>query len=78
MNTQQYVEDNRMYFWSTIGHPDTGRGEETQFEVDMGQDPVGGKGECIVMTGVHKGETRMFPWLSLNTLWEQQQEGEEE
>lgn len=78
MNTQQYVEDNRMYFWSTIGHPDTGRGEEIQFEVDMGQDPVGGKGECIVMTGVHKGETRMFPWLSLDTLWEQQQEEEEE
>ena len=78
MNTQQYVEDNRMYFWSTIGHPDTGRGEETQFEVDMGQDPDGAKIECIVMTGVHKGETRMFPWLSLNTLWEQQQEEEEE
>ena len=72
MNTQQYVEDNRMYFWSTINR------EETGFEVDMGQDPIGAKIECIVMTGVHKGETRMFPWLSLNTLWEQQQEEEEE
>lgn len=72
MNTQQYVEDNRMYFWSAINR------EETQFEVDMGQDPVGAKIECIVMTGVHKGETRMYPWLSLNTLWEQQQEEEEE
>ena len=73
MNIQQYVEDNRMYFWSTINR------EETQFEVDMGQDPIGAKIECVVMTGVHKGETRMYPWLSLNTLWEQQQqEGEEE
>ena len=76
MDVTQYVEDNRMYFWSTIGHPDTGRGEETQFEVDMGQAPVGGKLECVVMTGVHKGETRMHPRLSLNTLWEQQQEGD--
>ena len=59
MDVQQYIEDNRMYFWSTIGHPDTGRGEETQFEVDMGQDPVGAKIECVVMTGVHIGETRM-------------------
>ena len=72
MNSQQYVEDNRMYFWSTINR------EETEFEVDMGQDPIGAKIECIVMTGVHKGETRMFPWLSLNTLWEQQQEQEQE
>ena len=74
MDVQQYIEDNRMYFWSTIGHPDTGRGEETQFEVDMGQDPVGAKIECVVMTGVHIGETRMYPWLSLNALWEKQQE----
>ena len=72
MDVTQYVEDNRMYFWSTINR------EETQFECDMGQDPVGGKGECIVMTGVHMGETRWFPWLSLNTLWEQQQEGDED
>ncbi len=72
MDVQQYVEDNRRYFtfWSTINS------EETQFECDMGQDPVGAKMECIVMTGVHKGETRMFPSLSLHTLWEQQQEEE--
>jgi len=61
-----------MKFWSTINR------EETQFDVDMGQDPVGAKIECTVMTGVHKGETRMFPWLSLNTLWEQQQECDDE
>ena len=61
-----------MKFWSTINR------EETHFEVDMGQDPIGAKIECTVMTGVHKGETRMFPWLSLNTLWEQQQQKEEE
>ena len=78
MDVTQYVEDNRLYFWSTIGHPDTGRGEETQFECDMGQDPIGAKIECIVMTGVHKGETRMYPWLNLSTLWEQQQEQEQE
>jgi hypothetical protein len=72
MDVTQYVEDNRFYFWSTINR------EETQFEVDMGQDPVGGKIECVVMTGVHKGETRMYPWLNLNTLWEQQQQEEEE
>ena len=64
--------DERMYFFSTINR------EETEFEVDMGQDPVGGKLECIVMTGVHKGETRMFPRLNLNTLREQQQEGDTE
>ena len=62
--------DERMYFFSTINM------EQTELEVDMGQDPIGGKIECIVMTGVHKGETRMHPWLSLNTLWEQQQEEE--
>tara|TARA_R110002124_G_scaffold134259_4_gene296966 strand:+ start:3150 stop:3314 length:165 start_codon:yes stop_codon:yes gene_type:complete len=50
--------------------------EQTELEVDMGQDPIGGKIECIVMTGVHRGETRMLPWLNLNTLWEQQQEEE--
>ena len=61
-----------MKFWSTINR------EETQFEVDMGQDPIGAKIECLVMTGVHKGETRMFPWLNLNTLWEQRQQDDEE
>jgi hypothetical protein len=72
MDVQQYVEDNRMYFWSTINR------EETQFEVDMGQAPTGAKIECVVMTGGHKGETRMFPRLNLETLWEQQQEGDDE
>ena len=71
MDVTQYVEDNRMYFWSTINR------EETQFEVDMGQDPVGGKLECVVMSGVHAGEVRWFPWLNLNTLWEQEQAQEE-
>ena len=66
--TDQYVEDNRLYFYSTINR------EETGFETDMGQVPEGGMLECVVMTGVHKGETRMFRWLNLNTLWEQQQE----
>tara|TARA_R110000744_G_scaffold217549_1_gene336269 strand:+ start:1680 stop:1865 length:186 start_codon:yes stop_codon:yes gene_type:complete len=61
-----------MKFWSTINR------EETQFEVDMDDTPIGAKMECIVLTGVHKGETRMLPWLSLNTLWEQQQQDEEE
>ena len=61
-----------MKFWSTINR------EETQFEVDMGQDPICAKIECLVMTGVHKGETRMFPWLNLNTLWEQQQQQQED
>ena len=77
MEVSQYVEDNRLYFWSTLGHPDTGRGEETQFEVDMGQTPIGGKVECIVMTGIYAGETRVHPWLSLNTLWEKQNEIEQ-
>ena len=66
------MDVTEMKFWSTINR------EETAFKVDMSQDPVGGKLECIVMTGVHKGETRMYPYLSLNTLWEQQQEEEEE
>jgi len=72
MDTYPIYPDERMYFWSTINR------EETQFEVDMSQTPIGGKLECVVMTGVHAGETRMYPWLNLNTLWEQQQEEEEE
>ena len=61
-----------MLFWSTINR------EETQFEVlDITKPPVGAMIDCVVMTGVHKGETRPFRWLNLNTLWEQQQEGEE-
>jgi len=71
-DTVQYVEDKRMYFWSTINR------EETQFEVDMGIKPVGAWIECVVMSGVHKGETRMLSWLNLNKLWEQQQNGETE
>lgn len=68
MDVTQFIENNEMQFWSTIDR------EETQFSVDMGQVPVTGKMECIVMTGVHKGDVRWFPWLSLNTLWEQQNE----
>jgi len=68
----QYVEDDRMYFWSTINR------EETEFMVDMSQDNIGAKMECVIMSGVLKGETRLFPRLSLETLWEQQQEVEEE
>lgn len=60
--------DSGMDFWSTINR------EETRFHVDMTQAPVGGMMECDVMSGVHKGETRLFRWLNLNTLWEQQQE----
>mgnify|MGYP003630218223 CR=1 FL=1 len=71
MDVTQYIEDNRMYFWSTIDR------EETEFEVDMGQVPTKGKIECIIMTGPRRGETIMHRWLSLNTLWEQQQEEEE-
>ena len=63
--------ENSMKFWSTINR------EETQFEVDMSQKPVDAMIECDVLSGVHKGETRMFRWLSLNTLWEQQHEEEE-
>ncbi len=60
-----------MRFWSTIDR------EETQFLVDMSDTPITGKLECIVMTGPHKGEVRYFPWLNLNTLWEQQQQEKE-
>ena len=60
-----------MQFWSTVDR------EETQFEVDMGQEPVGAMLECVILTGPRRGETRLHRWLSLYTLWEQQQEGEE-
>lgn len=66
------MTDNHMQFWSTIDR------EETQFEVDMGQEPINGILECIILTGPRKGETRLHRWLSLNTLWEQQQEEEGE
>ena len=72
MDNYPIIPDTRMYFFSTINR------EQTEFEVDMSQDPIGGEIECIVMTGVHRGETRMHPWLSLNTLWEQQQEGDDD
>jgi len=62
------MEDTTMKFWSTIDR------EETQFLVDMSDRPLKGKLECIIMTGPRKGETRLFPWLNLNTLWEQQNE----
>tara|TARA_R110001632_G_scaffold153297_3_gene271123 strand:+ start:1998 stop:2204 length:207 start_codon:yes stop_codon:yes gene_type:complete len=61
----------QLKFWSTINR------EETQFVADMTQPPVGAMLDCVVLTGVHKGETRPFRWLNLNTLWEQQQEQEE-
>ena len=63
--------ENNMKFWSTIDR------EETQFIVDMSDKPITGKLECIVMTGPRKGEARYFPWLNLNTLWEQQQQEDE-
>jgi len=66
------MTDKHMKFWSTIDR------EETQFEVDMGQEPINGIHECIILTGPRKGETRLHRWLSLNTLWEQQQQDEGE
>lgn len=57
-------------FFSTINR------EETRFECDMSQD-YSAKLECVVTSGVHKGETRLFPTLSLLTLWEQQNEEED-
>ena len=65
MNNYPIYPDERLYFFSTINR------EETGFECDMSQDH-GAKLECVVLSGVHKGETRMFPTLSLMTLWEQQ------
>ncbi len=64
MNTQ-------MKFWSTINR------EETQFVANMDETPTKGMLDCVVLTGVHKGETRPFRWLNLNTLWQQQREIEE-
>jgi hypothetical protein len=64
----QYVEDTRFYFWSTLKG-----GEETQFEADMSQEH-GALIEAIIMTGPRKGETIMVPALALMALWEQQQE----
>ena len=67
----QFIEDNRFYFYSTI------QGEETGFEADMGQDH-GALIEAVIMTGPRKGETRMVPALALMALWEQQQEESDE
>jgi len=61
-----------MKFWSTINR------EETQFEADMTSPPTGAILDCVVLTGVHKGETRPFRRLNLNWLWEQQQEGDDD
>lgn len=63
----QYIEDSRFYFWSTINR------EETEFEADMSQEH-GALIEAIIMTGPRKGETRMVPALALMALYEQQQE----
>jgi len=67
----QYVEDNRLYFYSTI------QGEETAFESDMSQEH-GALIEAVIMSGPRKGETRMVPALALMALYEQQQEESDE
>lgn len=59
-----------LIFFSTVDH------EEAQLSCDMSQE-LGAKLECEVMSGAHKGETRLFPTLSLMTLWEQQNEVED-
>ena len=66
----QYVEDSRFYFWSTI------QGEETEFEADMSQEH-GALIEAVIMSGPRKGDTIMVPALALMALYEQQQEGED-
>ena len=63
----QFIEDNRFYFYSTI------KGEETGFEADMSQEH-GALIEAVIMTGPRKGESRMVPALALMALYEQQQE----
>ena len=67
----QYVEDSRFYFFSTIDR------EETQFYADMSQDH-GALIEAVVMSGPRIGETRMVPALALMALYEQQQEESDE
>jgi hypothetical protein len=66
----QYVEDSRFYFWSTI------QGEETEFEADMSQEH-GALIEAVIMSGPRKGDTIMVPALALMALYEQQQEGDD-
>ena len=67
----QYVEDSRFYFFSTIDR------EETEFEADMSQEH-GALIEAVIMSGPRKGETRMVPALALMALYEQQQEESDE
>lgn len=67
---EQYIEDNRFYFYSTI------QGEETEFEADMSQEH-GALIEAVIMSGPRKGDTIMVPALALMALYEQQQEGED-
>jgi hypothetical protein len=67
----QYVEDSRFYFFSTIDR------EETEFEADMSQEH-GALIEAVIMTGPRKGETIMVPALALMALYEQQQEESDE
>ena len=64
------MTNTQLKFWSTINR------EETGFEANMDDTPISGMIDCVVLTGVHKGETRPFRWLNLNTLWQQQQEEE--
>ena len=67
----QYVEDSRFYFFSTIDR------EETQFYADMSQEH-GALIEAVIMSGPRIGETRMVPALALMALYEQQQEESDE
>mgnify|MGYP003666091046 FL=1 len=67
----QYIEDARFYFYSTIDR------EETAFEADMSQEH-GALIEAVIMSGPRIGETRMVPALALMALYEQQQEESDE
>ena len=67
----QYIEDARFYFYSTIDR------EETAFEADMSQEH-GALIEAVIMSGPRIGETRRVPALALMALWEQQQEESDE
>ena len=67
----QFVEDARFCFFSTIA------GEETEFESDMSQ-KHGALIEAVIMSGPRIGETRMVPALALMALYEQQQEESDE
>jgi hypothetical protein len=67
----QYIEDSRFYFFSTVDR------EETEFEADMSQEH-GALIEAIIMTGPRRGDTIMVPALALMALYEQQQEESDE